>query len=201
MLTSGDYIIESKIYLGIKFYPKPGRGLNLISHPTMFRIIALPADEYDHWAKIRSCFESFFGAVEGSISLFFQDCDREVYIDSALSMLNIIRNCESLFAPYANYVYTCIPAITRRPNDYEEKLERSINLARMFIEKYQGSILAEEMEFNLAWWLCYKDGTSIEFLNQAKKVIEKYPKNLNSYGIKKLLNRGLSLNTNYRDFQ
>ena len=65
------------------------------------------------------------------------------------------------------------------------KINKSISEASKFIEKYNGSILAEEMEFKLTWWLFSKDSTSTAFYKQAKKVIEKYPKNINSFDIRK----------------
>jgi len=105
----------------------------------MFHIIALPAEEADYWTRIRSYFESFFGSVEGAISPFFQDCDREAYIDSALFWLDAIGNSESLFAPYADFIYACIPAITRRADNSEKKIEKSLNGLRAV--SYYGCLL------------------------------------------------------------
>lgn len=186
-LQPGVYILESSIHLGTKFYPKPGRALNITSHPTMFTIDTLPAIELDNLSKMRPYMEVFFGSVEEGF--WSVDYNSKNFIDSALFWLDTVKHSESRFAPYADFIYTCIPALTRRQDDREVKINKSVVNAKSFIEKYPGSTLAEEMEFNIAWWLYYKDSTSVEFLNQAMKVIEQYPKNLNSCGIKKLLNR------------
>lgn len=187
-LSSGDYIIESNIHLGTKFYPRPARGLDLTSHPTLFSIESLPAEERDHLSKIRPYMKNFFGHVEGC--LFPLDNDHEEFVDSALFWLDQIRNTDSYFAPFADFIYTCIPAVTRTHSD-TIKLNRSISETSKFIENYNGSILAEEMEFKLAWWLFRKDSTSTEFYDHAKKVIERYPKNINSFGIRKHIPSGL----------
>ncbi len=113
------------------------------------------------------------------------------FVDSALFWLDQIRNTNSYFVPFADFIYTCIPAVTRYTHSDTIKLDRSISKASKFIEKYSGSILAEEMEFKLAWWLFRKDSTSTEFYDHAKKVIEKYPKNINSFGIRKHIPSGL----------
>ena len=187
-LSSGNYIIESNIHLGTKFYPRPARGLDIASHPTLFSIETLPAEEKGYLSKIRPYMQNFFGHVEEC--LFPLDNDYENFVDSALFWLDQIRNTNSYFAPFADFVYTCIPAVTRSHSD-TIKLNRSISEASKFIEKYSDSILAEEMEFKLARWLWLKDSTSSEFYKQAKKVINKYPKNINSFGIKKHLPNGL----------
>lgn len=187
-LSSGNYIIESNIHLGTKFYPRPARGLYLTSHPTLFSIESLPAEERDHLLKIRPYMKNFFGHVEGCLFPF--DNDHEEFVDSALFWLDQTRNTNSYFAPFADFIYTCIPAVTRIYSD-TIKLNRSISEASKFIERYSGSILAEEMEFKLARWLLLKDSTSTEFYEKAKEVIEKYPKNINSFGIRKHIPGGL----------
>jgi hypothetical protein len=64
------------------------------------------------------------------------------------------------------------------------RLNKSIAAAKEFINKYDGSILAEEIKFKLVWWLYLKDSTGTEFDEQAEKVVNKYPRNINSFGIK-----------------
>ena len=190
-LSSGDYIIESNIHLGTKFYPRPARGLFLTSHPTLFSIEPLPADEKEYLSKIRPYLKNFFGhAEECFFPLDYEDNNYERYVDSALFWLDHIRKTDSHFTTYADFVYTCIPAITRTYND-TIKLNRSISEANMFIKKYPGSILSEEMEFKLAWWLFLKDSTSSEFKEYARSLISKYPKNINAFGIKKHIHSGL----------
>jgi hypothetical protein len=187
-LQSGEYILESNIHLGTKFYPKPGRALDITSHPTMFAIESLPIDEQDYLSKILPYMKNFFGPVEECLFPF--DNNHEEFVDSALFWLDQIRNTNSIFAPYADFVYTCIPAVTRTYSD-TIKINKSISNAKKFIEKYNGSILAEEMEFKLTRWLFLKDSTSTAFYKQAEKVIEKYPKNINSFGIRKHIPGGL----------
>ena len=187
-LQSGEYILESNIHLGTKFYPKPGRALDVTSHPTMFAIESLPIDEQDYLSKIRPYMKNFFGHVEECLFPF--DNNHEEFVDSALFWLGQIRNTNSIFASYADFVYTCIPAVTRTYSD-TIKINKSISETRNFIEKYNGSILAEEMEFKLAWWLFLQDSTSGEFYKHANKIIKRYPKNINSFGIRKHIPGGL----------
>ncbi len=187
-LQPGEYILESNIHLGTKFYPKPGRGLHITSNPTMFSIESLPTEERNHLSKIRPYMKNLFGHVEQC--LFDERYLPEEFVDSALFWLDKIRNTNSCFAPYADFVHTCIPAVTRTHSD-TIKLNRSISEARRFIAEYNGSILAEEMEFKLAWWLFLKDSTSMDFSEHARKTIEKYPQNFNSFGIRKHLSSGL----------
>jgi hypothetical protein len=184
-LQPGEYVLESNIYLGTKYYPKPARTLFITSHPTLFSIVSLPAEEQEELSKIRLFMKNFFGCREECLIPFNnEDNDQEEFVDSALFWLDQIRNTNSYFAPFADFTYTCIPAVTRTHSD-TLRLNRSISEAKKFIEKYNGSILAEEMEFKLAWWLFYKDSTSREFYDHAKKVVKKYPKNINSFGIKR----------------
>jgi len=187
-LQSGEYILESNIHLGTKFYPKPGRALDVTSHPTMFAIESLPIDEQDYLSKIQPYMKIFFGDAEEG--LWPKDGSIVDFADSALFWLDQIRNTNSIFAPYADFVYTCILGITRTYKD-TIKLNKSITNAKNFIEKYDGSSLAEEMEFKLAWWLFLKDSTSGEFYKHANKIIKRYPKNINSFGIRKHIPGGL----------
>jgi len=187
-LPPGDYIIESSVHLGTKFYPKPGRSLNITSHPTMFSVESLPMEEQDYLSKIRPYMKNFLGNAEEG--LWSYNSHYLGFVDSALFWLDQIRNTNSHFTPYADFVYTCIPAVTRTYSD-TIRLSGSISEANKFIEKYDGSILAEEMEFKLAWWFFLKDSTGAEFYDHAKKVIEKYPKNINSFGIRKHIHCGL----------
>ena len=59
-LPPGDYIIESSVHLGTKFYPKPGRSLRITSHPTMFSVESLSMEEHDYLSKIRPYMKNFF---------------------------------------------------------------------------------------------------------------------------------------------
>jgi hypothetical protein len=181
-LSSGNYIIESNVHLGTKFYPRPARSLYLTSHPTMLSVESLPYEERDHLSKIRPYMKNFFGHAEECF--FPPNNDYEKFIDSAFFWLDKVRNTSSYFAPYADFVYTCLPAVIRIHSD-TVKLIKSISEAGKFIDKYNGSILAEEMEFKRVWWLFRKDSTSAEFYEKAREVVEKYPKNINSYGIRK----------------
>jgi hypothetical protein len=183
-LSQGDYLIESNIHLGTKFYPRPARGLDLTSPPTMFSIESLPTEERIHLSRIRPYMKNFFGHVEECLFPLDSSSNHRGFVDSALFWLDRIRNTSSYFAQYADFVYTCIPAVTRSYDD-TVKLNKSIAAAKEFINRYDGSILAEEMEFKRVWWLYRKDSTGTEFNEQAKKTINKYPKNLNSFGIKK----------------
>jgi hypothetical protein len=182
-LQPGNYMIESDIHLGTKFYPRPGRGLDLTSPPIMFSIDSLPAVERIHVSRIRSYMKNFFGHVEECLFPMDNGGDAGEFVDSALFCLNQVRNTGSYFAPYADFVYTCIPAVTRSYGD-TIRLNKPIAAAKEFISKYDGSILAEEMEFKLVWWLYLKDSTETEFDEQAEKVVNKYPRNVNSFGIK-----------------
>jgi len=183
-LSQGNYVIESDIHLGTKFYPRPGRGLDLTSPPSMFAIESLPAEERIRLSRVRPYMKNFFGHVEECLFPLDNNSDHEEFVDSALVWLDRIRNTSSCFAQYADFVYTCIPAVTRFHDD-TVKISKSIAAATEFINQYDGSILAEEMEFKLTWWLYQQDSTGTEFIEQAKKVINKYPRNLNSFGIKK----------------
>ena len=186
-LYPGRYTIQSTVHLGTKWFPLPDRRtLTVTSYPTMFSIDSLPTDERGHLSMIRPYLQNFFGHVEGC--LFDPEKPPEEYIDSAIFWLDQVRNTTSYFAQYADFVYTCVPAVTRFHDD-TVKLRKSIEDAKEFISKYAGSILAEEIDINVAWWLYWRDSTNVEVTQKDRDVIEKYPRNIMAQDIRNYLRR------------
>jgi hypothetical protein len=144
-LKPGDYIMECELLLGCKFYPEPARDLRIKTHPTFFHIDSTPTADMEGFSKIRPFLDKFFSYIEEAPST-----------DSILMTLNEISNSESPFAQVANYVYACMPRnIAYSVND-KSKIDQSIKLGKKFIKRYPNSILAEEMEDNIGWWLYEK---------------------------------------------
>ncbi len=172
----GQYILKSKVLLGTKFYPQPARDLRLSSNEVIVVVNSAPADKQVNLVSGRTLINTFFWLGE-----------RELVTDSirnqAYLVLNEIRKLNSYLSPYAEFVSIGMLAFDGNRN----RLEEGIMQAKAFVNKYQGSILGEEIEFLLVEMIRRKEGKSVEFYREANRVIKKYPKNINAFGIKKLL--------------
>ncbi len=175
-LRPGSYTLFSRIFLGTKFIPEPPRALLIYSDTAKFIIKPIVAKEKSRLLKIRPFMKEFFGYGE---EMGVSDSCRNL----AYPVLDEIKRTDSYLAPYADFVHISMLAFDGDKN----KLASGIREAKRFIKKYQGSILGEEMEFLLVKMLYLKEGKSDEFYKQSKQIIEKYSKNINCFGVKKLM--------------
>ncbi|MEO0227627.1 MAG: hypothetical protein ABIL70_06215 [candidate division WOR-3 bacterium] len=175
-LLPNIYKLWARIHLGVKFYPRPARDLRIVSDSVKFSIKASSIKEKQELNTISPYLREFFGYCEETD---IPDSSR----NAAYPKLDKIRKTDSYLAPYAEFVYIGLLAFDKD----REKLDKGIIEAQRFLKKHTSSILGEEMEFLLAKMFYRKAGISDEFKKQARHLLEKYPKNINCFEIKKLL--------------
>ncbi len=151
-LNPGYYRLECKIHLGTKFYPKPGRDLSIMTNQIPFHVDSVPEGEKINLFIIRPLMKEFFSTVESSI-----------FSDSALYQLEDVGNGLSQFSPIAYFVYLCTKGYISTKENNKEGLDNVITRGKKFVNRFQDSILIQEMRINIGWWLYAKDSLSDDF--------------------------------------
>lgn len=104
-------------------------------------------------------------------------------VPGAIKVIDNLRFIDPFWKIYADYIFISMHSWTHD----EAKLSIGIDEAKKFIKDYPKSRLCEEIEFLLVTMLYRKSGKSEEFYTAARDVLQKYPKNINRYGVEELL--------------
>jgi hypothetical protein len=172
------YHLYGRFSLGTKWLPRPPRGLLEYSDTVTFTIHGSDLDQENKLKTLNHLISSFFYEHENIlIALHFDSVP-----ETDLSVLNNVRKGASCMAPLADFVWISSHAVLDSLN-----IEPVIAEAKRFITEYDGSILAEEMEFLVAKILYNKDKTHPDFTDQAQHFIATYPKNIAMFQVKKWL--------------
>jgi len=177
-LTTGDYLISCITWLGTKFYPKPSRCLRITSDTAEITIKGISSDDQKILSAVRPIMREFFGYGE---EMDVSDSCRHI----AYSLLDEIRKSDSYLAAYADFVYISMLAYEKAKNRFDEAIVE----ARKFIKAHKGTILGEEMEFRLVKMFHQREGVSKKFVEEAQRVMNKYPKNINSLELQNFLEK------------
>ncbi len=180
LFPPGQYKLYGRLFLGVKFYPKPSRDLIMVSDTILFTVNAIAPDEQNLLVTIEPLISAFFYKLENI--LLIKDSLRQVILPSLLPVFDELRRRNSIMIPLIDFVSIKSSALIDTSN-----IDRIIADAKQFIVDHQGSILAEEMEFMLAEMLYRQEKKSATFVKEANRIIAKYPKNINIFVLKEWL--------------
>jgi hypothetical protein len=179
LFPTGQYKLYGRIFLGVKWYPKPCRDLIMFSDTVLFTINAIDPGEHDLLVAIDPLMSAFFYKLENVLLL--TDSLRQARL-ALLPVFDEIRRRNSFMVPLVDFVSISIRASTDTTN-----INPVVADTKRFIAEHEGSLLAEEMEFLLARMLYEKEETRVDFTKETQRIITTYPKNISVFEVKEWL--------------
>lgn len=173
LFPTGQYKLYGRIFLGVKWHPKPSRDLVMFSDTVMFMINAIDPEEQNWLVAVEPLMSAFFYKLENILSLY--DSLRQARL-AVLPVFDEVRKHNSIMVPIIDFV-----SISIRASIDTNNIDNVITDAKRFIAEHEGSLLAEEMEFVLAKILYEKENNSATFVKEANRIIAKYPKNIDIF--------------------